>query len=125
MSSASQPKVRLIVFSDYLCPWCFNAAVRLRRVEEEYTGVLELRWRSFLLRPAPRANRDLKRFVRYTQSWLRPAAEPDAGCFRVWETTAGPPSHSVPPQVIAKAAARVGPARSLADEAARLNAGDR
>ena len=26
----------LIAWSDYLCPWCFNAAVRLHRIEEEF-----------------------------------------------------------------------------------------
>ena len=26
--------VRLDVFSDYLCPWCYNAAVRLRDVQQ-------------------------------------------------------------------------------------------
>ena len=25
--------VRLDVFSDYLCPWCYNAAVRLREIQ--------------------------------------------------------------------------------------------
>ena len=27
--------VRLVVHSDYLCPWCYNAAVRLRRDHQE------------------------------------------------------------------------------------------
>ena len=30
--------VRFIVYSDYLCPWCYNASVRLRRLESEYEG---------------------------------------------------------------------------------------
>jgi predicted DsbA family dithiol-disulfide isomerase len=47
--------------------------------------------------------------MRYTQSWLRPAAEPDAPVFRVWESTEGPPSHSVPAHLAAKAAAALGP----------------
>ncbi len=28
--------VRLDVFSDYLCPWCYNAAVRLREIQQAY-----------------------------------------------------------------------------------------
>ena len=48
--------------------------------------------------------------MRYTQSWLRPAAEPDAPPFRVWESSDGPPSHSVPPHLVAKAAASLGDA---------------
>jgi predicted DsbA family dithiol-disulfide isomerase len=104
--------LRLVVWSDYLCPWCYNASVRLERLEQELAGAFEVEWRAHLLRPRPRreADRDdaLLRFVRYTQSWLRPAAEPDAGTFRVWEGSAGPPSSSVPPHLAAKAARRLG-----------------
>jgi predicted DsbA family dithiol-disulfide isomerase len=104
--------LRLTVWSDYLCPWCFNASVRLERLQQELGAALEIEWRAYLLRPAPRPAgdepRELERFVRYTGSWLRPAAEPDAGSFRVWESGAGPPSHSVPAQLAAKAARRIG-----------------
>jgi predicted DsbA family dithiol-disulfide isomerase len=105
--------VRLVVHSDYLCPWCYNASVRLRRLEREFDGEVEVEWRAYLLRPRPRAetgdaDRTLEKFVRYTQSWMRAAAEPEAGRFRVWETTEGPPSWSMPPHVVAKAAARHG-----------------
>jgi predicted DsbA family dithiol-disulfide isomerase len=105
--------VRLVVWSDYLCPWCYNASVRLTKLQHELAGALEIEWRAFLLRPQPRAAGDreaeLHRFARYTQSWLRPAAEPDAGSFRVWESGEGPPSHSVPAHLAAKAARRLGP----------------
>jgi predicted DsbA family dithiol-disulfide isomerase len=71
---------------------------------------VRVEWRSFLLRPRPRPARDLEKFRAYTRSWLRPAAEPDSGTFRVWEGDAGPPSHSVPPHLVAKAAAQLGDA---------------
>ena len=100
--------VAFVVYSDYLCPWCYNAAVRVRRLEEEFGDAVKIEWRSYLLRPKPSPRRDLERFRAYTRSWLRPAAEPDAGTFRVWEGDAGPPSHSVPPHVVAKAALRRG-----------------
>jgi predicted DsbA family dithiol-disulfide isomerase len=100
--------IRFVVYSDYLCPWCYNAAVRLDRLEREADGAVELEWRSYLLRPKPRSGRDLERFRAYTRTWLRPAAEPDSGEFRVWEGSAGPPSHSIPPHLAAKAAARLG-----------------
>jgi predicted DsbA family dithiol-disulfide isomerase len=100
--------VHLIAYSDYLCPWCFNAAVRLYRLEEELNGAVHVEWRSFLLRPYART-RSLDEFRAYTQSWLRPAADPDGGTFRVWSTDDGPPSHSVPPHLVAKAAAELGP----------------
>jgi predicted DsbA family dithiol-disulfide isomerase len=100
--------IRFVVYSDYLCPWCYNAAVRLDRLERESDGAVELEWRSYLLRPEPRSGRDLERFRAYTKTWLRPAGEPDSGEFRVWEGSAGPPSHSIPPHLAAKAAARLG-----------------
>jgi predicted DsbA family dithiol-disulfide isomerase len=100
--------LRIVVYSDYLCPWCHNAAVRMHRIEDEYRGRVEVAWRSFLLRPHPDPQRTLERFRAYTRSWLRPAAEDDAGTFRVWATEAGPPSHSVPPHIAAKAAADLG-----------------
>ncbi len=46
---------------------------------------------------------------------MRPAADEDAGTFRVWETENGPPSHSIPPHLLVKAAARCGgPERAAA-----------
>jgi predicted DsbA family dithiol-disulfide isomerase len=77
-------------------------------VEEEFAGLVRVDWRSFLLRPRPTPGRSLEKFREYTQSWLRPAADPDGGTFRVWQTDAGPPSHSVPPHLVAKAAATLG-----------------
>ncbi len=99
--------IRFIAYSDYLCPWCWVASRRLLRLEDEFEGRIELEWRSYLLRPTPRPGRDLERFRRYTESWRVPAAEPDAGAFRVWSSDAPPPTHSIPPHVAAKAAARV------------------
>jgi predicted DsbA family dithiol-disulfide isomerase len=69
---------------------------------------VRVEWRSFLLRSRPRPAPDLEKFRAYTRSWLRPAAEPDSGTFRVWQGEAGPPSHSVPPHLVAKAAAQLG-----------------
>jgi len=103
----TQP-VRVVVYSDYLCPWCFNATVRLRRLETELAGRIEIVWKSYLLRPDPSKGRDLEKFRAYTRGWEKPAAEPDGGTFRVWQSEAGPPSHSLPPHVVARAAAELG-----------------
>jgi predicted DsbA family dithiol-disulfide isomerase len=84
--------------------------VRLRHLEEEFKGIVSVEWRSFLLRPRPTPGRSLEKFREYTQSWLRAAADPDGGTFRVWRTDAGPPSHSLPPHLVAKAAATLGEA---------------
>jgi predicted DsbA family dithiol-disulfide isomerase len=100
--------VRLIVWSDYLCPWCYVAATRLHRLREEFGDRIALEWRSYLLRPYPNSARTLEEFRTYTESWARPASEPDAPAFRVWESDSGPPSHSMPPHLVAKAAATFG-----------------
>lgn len=83
--------------------------MRLRRLEQEKGDLVEVEWRSFLLRPRPDPSRTLGKFREYTRSWLRPAADLESGDFRVWQTDAGPPSHSVPPHLVAKAAAAIGP----------------
>jgi predicted DsbA family dithiol-disulfide isomerase len=101
------PTVRLIAYSDYLCPWCYNASVRLGRLAAEDPDV-SVEWRAYLLRPYPSRGRDLEAFRSYTESWRRPAAEEDAGRFRTWQGNAGPPTHSVPPHLVAKAAALLG-----------------
>jgi predicted DsbA family dithiol-disulfide isomerase len=80
--------------------------VRLRRLEVELGGRIELVWKSYLLRPDP-GPRDLEEFRAYTRKWARPAAEPDAGTFRPWEGDAGPPTHSLPPHLVARAAAEL------------------
>lgn len=105
--------VQFIVYSDYLCPWCFNASVRLRALEDEYGGAVELDWRAYLLRPEPRSPTAdpaaaLAKFREYTRSWERPAAEPGGGSFRVWASDEGPPSHSVPAHLVSKAAKALG-----------------
>ena len=97
-------RVQLEVFSDFLCPWCHLAAHRVKLLEAEFGDAIELTWRAYLLRPYAEEGRDLEKFMRYTQGWLRPAAEPEAPRFRVWETTEGPPTHSIPAHVAAKAA---------------------
>ena len=106
---------RFIVYSDYLCPWCFNASVRLRRLETEYAGQLELEWRSYLLRPEPRTFSDpkaaLEKFRSYSEGWLRVGedGEGDGGTFQVWSSDAGPPVSSIPAHGVSKAARALGP----------------
>ncbi len=82
--------------------------MRLRLLEQEFGDRLEIRWKSFLLRPRPEPGRSLEKFRAYTEGWQRAAAQPDAGTFNVWASDEGPPSHSIPPHLLAKAAARFG-----------------
>ena len=102
---AGDASVRLVVWSDYLCPWCYLGTARIRRLEDEFAEALQVEWRAFLLRPSPEPGRSLERFRAYTDSWLRPAAEADAPVFRPWASDEGPPSHSIPAHAAAKAAA--------------------
>jgi predicted DsbA family dithiol-disulfide isomerase len=99
--------VRFTVWSDFLCPWCCVAAYRIDRIAEEYGDAVDVEWKSYLLRPEPQ-HRSLESFVRYTESWRRPAAEEPGATFTVWASGAAPPSHSVPPAVAAKVAATFG-----------------
>lgn len=82
--------------------------MRLARIEEELGDRVAVVWKSFLLRPYPEP-KPMDAFRRYTESWRAPAAQPDGGRFTVWSTDEPPPSHSVPPNVAGKAAARQGP----------------
>ena len=81
--------------------------MRLEKLQEEFRESCQLEWKSFLLRPYPEP-KSLEQFRRYTESWRRPAAEPESGSFTVWSTDEQPPSHSLPPAVAAKAAAKQG-----------------
>jgi predicted DsbA family dithiol-disulfide isomerase len=81
--------------------------VRVQILKEEFGDRLELDWRSFLLRPHAE-DRNLDKFRRYTQSWLKVAADQPAGTFNPWSTDENPPSHSIPPHLVAKAALALG-----------------
>jgi predicted DsbA family dithiol-disulfide isomerase len=38
--------VPLVVYSDYLCPWCYLAEHRLALLQREFGAALTLEWRS-------------------------------------------------------------------------------
>ena len=102
--------LRVVVYSDFLCPWCWNAATRLAAVQARLGDAVELVWRSFLLRPDPRERTPeaLARFRAYTSGWQAVARDEPRAAFRPWQGDAGPPTHSLPPHRVAKAAAELG-----------------
>jgi predicted DsbA family dithiol-disulfide isomerase len=102
-------KLHFVVYSDYLCPWCYLVDVRLWALAERYRDDVVYEHRAYLLRPHHEESRNLEKFRRYTESWKRPAAEPDAPHFQVWQSDEGPPTHSIPAHLAAKAAAAVSP----------------
>ena len=76
----------------------------MHKVQEAFGDALEIDWQSFLLRPRPEEKRDFEKFKKYTESWQRPGADEPQCEFQVWQGQEGPPSHSVPPHLVAKAA---------------------
>jgi predicted DsbA family dithiol-disulfide isomerase len=45
--------VRITVWSDYVCPFCYLEEPVLQRVQEEYGDSVQVDWRAFELRPEP------------------------------------------------------------------------
>src|SRR5947209_7064756 len=52
-SSRNPSQIRLDVWSDYVCPFCYLEAPILNRIAEEYRGKVLIRWRALELRPEP------------------------------------------------------------------------
>ena len=75
-------------------------------LKEIFGDRLEVEWRSYLLIPEKR-DRTLEKFRQYTQSWLKVASDKPGGSFQTWSPQEQPPSHSIPPHLLAKAAAQV------------------
>jgi predicted DsbA family dithiol-disulfide isomerase len=98
--------VRLDVFSDYLCPWCYNAAVRIADVEREYGDRVEIHWRSFPLIPDQQPGRRVTQKMR--EGRARVAAEEPRALFVTPELDTALPASSVPAQTAAKCAQRQG-----------------
>lgn len=46
-------KVRVTVWSDYVCPFCYLEEPVLERLRREYGEALDIDWRAFELRPEP------------------------------------------------------------------------
>jgi len=98
--------VRLDVFSDYLCPWCYNAAVRVAEVEREYGDRVEIHWRAFPLIPDQQPGRRVTQKMR--EGRARVAAEEPRALFVTPEIDTALPASSVPAQTAAKCAERQG-----------------
>jgi len=79
--------------------------VRLEKIKQEFGDSVAISWKSYLLRPQKQP-KPMDKFRLYTKSWARPAEQADGGRFREWSTDEEPPSHSVPPAIALKAAAK-------------------
>ena len=98
--------VRLDVFSDYLCPWCYNAAVRLHEIEQVYGDRVSVHWRAFPLIPGEQPDRRVTQKTR--DGWRRIGAEEPRACFVPPALDAPLPASSIPAQTAAKCAERQG-----------------
>ena len=98
--------VRLDVFSDYLCPWCYNAAVRLRDVRQAYGDRVSVHWRTFPLIPGEQPDRRVTEKTR--EGRRRIGAEEPRADFVPPEIDTPLPSSSIPALTAAKCAERQG-----------------
>ena len=96
--------VRLDVFSDYLCPWCYNAAVRVREIEQAYGERLSVHWRAFPLIPGEQPDRRVTQKTR--EGWQRIGAEEPRARFVSPPLDTPLPASSIPAQTAAKCAER-------------------
>jgi len=94
--------IKISVYSDYLCPWCYIAAVRLRRIEEEYGERVEVTWKSFPLLHLKIEEHELR--PRMTRSWLRAGLEEPSIRYNPWPDSSPLPTSSLPAQEAAKCA---------------------
>ena len=51
--SLKTAQIRIDVWSDYVCPFCYLEQPVLRRIARQYQGKVVLEWRAFELRPEP------------------------------------------------------------------------
>ena len=98
--------VRLDVFSDYLCPWCYNAAVRLRDVQQAYGDRVRVHWRTFPLIPGEQPDRRVTEKTR--EGRQRVGAEEPRARFVPPEIDTPLPASSIPALTAAKCAERQG-----------------
>ena len=98
--------VQLDVFSDYLCPWCYNAAIRIADVEQEYGDRVRVHWRAFPLIPDRQPGRRVTQKMR--EGRQRVAAEEPRALFVTPKLDTALPASSVPAQTAAKCAERQG-----------------
>ena len=98
-------RINVIVYSDYLCPWCYIAAVRLQRIKGEYGERVDITWKSFPLvhEGMPRLlGPDVRDHMR--RSWLRAGEEERSISYNLWPDSSPLPTSSLPAQDAAKCA---------------------
>lgn len=94
--------IKIVVYFDYLSPWCYIAAVRLQCLEEEYGNKISISWISYplVVRNIP------KRLIspHSVESRRRAALEEDKISFIPWNPDQPYPDSSMPALRAAKSA---------------------
>jgi len=94
--------IKIVVYFDYLSPWCYIAAVRLRKLEEEYGNKIDISWRSYPLVVQEVPNRLIS--PHSVESRRRAALEEDKIRFSPWNPDKPYPASSMPALRAAKCA---------------------
>ena len=92
----------VVVFSDYICPWCYVASYRLTQIKAEYQDNINIIWKSFILRlnaTAPRHPVSQSNRGRERAGEMEPALT-----FHLWPEDRPMPLSSLPALQAAKAA---------------------
>ncbi len=94
--------IEIVVYFDYLSPWCYIAAVRLQKLEEEYGDKINISWRSYPLVVQEVPNRLISSHS--VESRRRAALEEDKISFSPWNPGEPYPASSMPALRAAKCA---------------------
>ena len=93
--------VDITVYSDYLSPWCYVLAVRLRRVKEEYGDSVRITWKS---RPMVVGEIPDRKISPHSMESRERADFEEEGLFSPWDENKPYPSSSMPAQIAGKSA---------------------
>ena len=97
----SQP-LNIVMYFDYICPWCYVASSRLLKIEEEYGEGIIIDWKSFPLDPY--GWRPKYPVERINQSRLRAEMEEGSLNIKPWPENKALPDSSMPAHEAAKCA---------------------
>jgi len=94
--------IKIVVYLDYLSPWCYIATIRLQKLEEEYRNKINISWRSYPLVVQEIPNRLIS--PHSVESRRRAALEEDKISFSPWNPDEPYPAASMPALRAAKCA---------------------
>lgn len=86
--------VKVAIYFDYVCPWCYIAAVRLQQIKEEYGDKISISWISYPLLLVE--NPDRRITPHSAESRGRAKLEEETASFKSWDTSQAYPASSIP-----------------------------